>query len=371
MTPGLSLYWDGYGLSAAASGVYVHARNIATGLNLLGAPPAVIGPKGSSALFSDLVVSELLGPASLTSLAKLKPVWPQLVGQRVARMSIGRPYVLHGLSNFNLPTLGKDRFRRHVLTVHDLIPFLATDGVSRALRLQLAWLMPRALRRADLVVCVSQWTRRTLLERYPFVADRCHVIPNGIDNLSTPRGAWRATGADTIEVLYVARFEPYKQHALLLEVVRSSSLPLRLTLVTDVTGIRTCQKLAPDLIQSGRLHFKSNLTQAQIADVHASSDIYLSPSLYEGFCLPAASSLVAGKPVVYLAGSGIDEVVGASVGVPIPRGSDLAAWDEAIVKGLALAQGPDYEVRLTQHLASMVTWSDAAKRLLSLYHCLV
>ncbi len=371
MTLGLSLYWDGYGLAAAASGVYVHARNIATELNLLGAPPTVIGPRGSSALFSDLVVSELLGPASLTSLAQLKPVWPQLVGQRVRRMSKGHPYVLHGLSNFNLPTIGKDRFRRHVLTVHDLIPFLASDGVSRALRLQLAWLMPRALRRADLVVCVSQWTRRTLLERYPFVADRCHVIPNGLPNVVASKGVQSSAQAGTIEALYVARFEPYKQHALLLDVVRSSSLPLRLTLVTDVTGIGACQKLAPDLVQSGRLQFRSKLTQAQIAEVHASSDIYLSPSLYEGFCLPAASSLVAGKPVVYLAGSGIDEVVGASVGIPVPTGSDLAAWDEAIVKGLALAQEPDYQVRLTQHLASMVTWNDAAKRLLSLYHCLV
>ena len=371
MTSGLSLYWDGYGLATAASGVYVHARSLATELALLAAPPQVIGPPGSALLFSDLPVFELGGSGLSRRMTPLKPVWPQLVGAYVRRHQAARPYVLHSLSNFNLPTMDRDPHRRCVLTVHDIIPFLAPEGVSWALHQQLAWLMPRALRRADAVVCVSEWTKRTLIERYPFVAARCHVNANGLPQAAASTKATVVRPGALIEALYIARFEPYKQHQLLLDVLRTSPLPLRLTLVTNAQGVAACKQAAPDLVQSGRLCFRSGLNQAEVATAHAASDIYLSPSLYEGFGLPAASSLVAGKPVVYLAGSGIDEVVGKDVGVPLAAGSDLGAWHDGIAKGLALAQEVGFQDRVKQHLGSLLTWREAASRLLSLYRSLV
>jgi len=63
--------------------------------------------------------------------------------------------------------------------------------------------------------------------------------------------------------------------------------------------------------------------------------------------------------VVYLAGSGIDEVVGKDVGVPLAAGSDLGAWHDAVAKGLALAQEAGFQDRLKQHLDSLLTWREA------------
>src|SRR5688572_30660567 len=98
------------------------------------------------------------------------------------RLERERPDVFHAVCNFNLP-LTRAPATRFVLTVHDLIPLLLPETVSTAYRWQFKLWLGRSLRVADAVICVSETTKRALLERFDVEHSRLHVVHHGADHV--------------------------------------------------------------------------------------------------------------------------------------------------------------------------------------------
>lgn len=78
----------------------------------------------------------------------------------------------------------------------------------------------------------------------------------------------------------------------------------------------------------GRIRFRADLTRAEIAQAYAQATICVTPSLYEGFGLPAAEALSCGAPVIVTDGGALPEVVG-SAGIVVPK-ADAGALADAI-----------------------------------------
>ena len=368
------LYWDGYGLDAPNSGIFVHARNLASALGELGIKPILVGNDRSRDLFADLQsLSPVLRASERFVARRSKLGWSSGVGRAIVRHQHGKSgrVLVHGLSNFNIPRSTPAHWRR-ILTIHDLIPFLAPKLVSRALLWQLRWLLPKAIAQADRIICVSEWTRQTLLRWKPECAEKVVVIPNGVAGPNVARRHARMSMfGGRIELLFVGRFEPYKGHHWLVEWLQQTSLPLRLTVITDERGRAFWQRHAPKLLGEGKVKLLGNVFGDQLRDAYESADIYVSPSQFEGFCLPAVEALAAGTPVVYRAGSGIDEVAGSSVSVPVLDHESVDAWDHAVNEALLKLNRNDFDDMVGAHLASLPTWKDAANRLVNLYNELV
>jgi len=77
-----------------------------------------------------------------------------------------------------------------------------------------------------------------------------------------------------------------------------------------------------------RVIFVSDLTDEEVAEHYARATICVTPSLYEGFGLPAAEAMSCGAPVVVTDGGALPEIVGEA-GVVVPR-ADSAALARAI-----------------------------------------
>src|SRR5262249_38065216 len=97
---------------------------------------------------------------------------------------------------------------RLVLTVHDLIPLLLPDTVSSPYRWQFRLWLARSLKVADQVICVSETTRRALLERYEGDAGRAHVVYHGVDHIDRVPKA-DATTQRWLDALGLKRFVLY------------------------------------------------------------------------------------------------------------------------------------------------------------------
>ena len=87
-------------------------------------------------------------------------------------------------------------------------------------------------------------------------------------------------------------------------------------------------KLIESLGLQGRVRFISDLTRQEVVEAYAEATICVTPSLYEGFGLPAAEAMCCGAPVVVTDGGSLPEVVGPG-GVVVPKG-DAGALATAI-----------------------------------------
>ncbi|MEA2452072.1 MAG: hypothetical protein QOG04_782 [Actinomycetota bacterium] len=115
--------------------------------------------------------------------------------------------------------------------------------------------------------------------------------------------------------------------------------------------------------------FESKVDSLRLAELYATSEVAVVPSLYEGFSLPAAEAMSAGVPVVATTGGALPEVVGTdgTSGLLVPP-RDVGALATAIGELLA-----DPLKRETMGIAGrkrvldMFTWTKTAERTADVY----
>ena len=100
-------------------------------------------------------------------------------------------------------------------------------------------------------------------------------------------------------------------------------------------------ELLADLGLSDRVKFISDLSNEEMAEQYARATVCVTPSLYEGFGLPAAEAMSCGATVVVTDGGALPEVVGEA-GVVVPKGDSaaMAAAIGALLRRSGSALGP-------------------------------
>jgi glycosyltransferase involved in cell wall biosynthesis len=261
----------------------------------------------------------------------------------------GRLDVFHA-TNFVLPPL---RRAGGVVTVHDLAFLRLTSTVSAA-SARYRTLVPRSLRRAQVVVTPSRAVADAVREAYAgeLGATPVHVVPHGVDlrwgAAVRPDAALRARlGLPSAYVLFVGTLEPRKDLRTLLAAHR---------LVPD----------APPLVLVGppgwgeQVDVSGAVTPGFVGDddlrrVVAGASALVLPSRDEGFGLTVLEALAAGTPVVASDLPVLREVGGAVVTyAPVGDAEGFAAALSAV-----LASPGDPAPRRRQ--AAGFTWQRSAE----------
>lgn len=222
----------------------------------------------------------------------------------------------HGLSN-ELPLGLEGRGIASAVTIHDLIferfPELYAPVDRRIYR----WKAQSAVRRADLILAVSEQTRRDLVELYGVPSERIRVVYQGChpafqealpaqelaqvrERLRLPEGF----------VLSVGTIERRKN---LLTVLRALAELPKVPLV--VVGRRTsyAREVESFVRQRGledRVQFLSGVSLRELAALYRLAAVFVYPSLFEGFGIPILEALFSGAPVVTTRGGVFPEAGG-------------------------------------------------------------
>jgi glycosyltransferase involved in cell wall biosynthesis len=114
------------------------------------------------------------------------------------------------------------------------------------------------------------------------------------------------------------------------------------------------------------------LSDEELARVYSESQILVSPSLYEGFGLPAAEASACGTPVIATTAGALPEVIaGGETGLLVPPG-DASALADAIAMLLA---DPDRRVAMgaagVERINAQFSWRTCARRTAELYEDVV
>jgi glycosyltransferase involved in cell wall biosynthesis len=206
-----------------------------------------------------------------------------------------------------------------VVTVHDLIYARfpeAHPGIrDRGMRM----LVPAAVRRSDRVIAISESTRTDLVDLLGTPAQRIDVVPQGVDIAGhaepLPQAETRARfrlGEREI-VLSLAAKRPHKN---LLALIGALALiaPERRPLLV-IPGYPTWHEAelrarAAELEVSSDVRLLGWLSPPELEGLWSLAEMFVFPSLYEGFGLPLLEAMARGVPVACSNTSSLPEVAG-------------------------------------------------------------
>ncbi len=246
---------------------------------------------------------------------------------------------------------------RTVLTVHDLLLFDRPADFPLPKRLLLGRHYAASLRQADTLLCVSAATRERLLSWDPRLASRALVTPlTTSPQLLNSEPVPVPTLVGRSFALVVGDSQPRKNLAVVVT-AWARVVQRRPDAVLVLVGPPPWgqQSYGPDytaLVASGHVVQMTGVDDGTLRWLYENCAVVLTPSLAEGFGLPAVEALDLGAPLVTSLDPALVEVSGdAAEHLPA---DDVAGWADATLRHLRASATRDLGTRRRR------TWDDVA-----------
>jgi glycosyltransferase involved in cell wall biosynthesis len=225
-----------------------------------------------------------------------------------------------------------------VVTIHDLIPY-RLEAYRKSIKEQRYFAhIQRAMPFADRLVAISHATYNDIAEFFPAWADKTVVIPNGVhpdffaemslDQIS--QVARRYGLRRHPRVLYVGGYDERKNIKTLIGAMKNvfqSRQDGELVLVGAKDNLLVRRQVVESGIEA-RVVVTPFVSRADLVALYNSADVFVYPSLFEGFGMPPAQALAVGLPIVASDIPPIREVVGEYGVVVDPLSTD--DWTDAV-----------------------------------------
>lgn len=263
-----------------------------------------------------------------------------------------------------------------VVTIHDVLFETHPDLFQGAFSQRSVHLIRRSARRARVVLTVSEFSRRAIVDLYQLPEDKVRVTPNAVDHdrfrpLSGPLDEFRERyRLDAPFVLSVGRLEPRKNLARLVRAfarVRGRLDPgLQLVLVgqNDFRFRDVLEEVERQPEHMVRL--LGAVCDEDLPALYNMAEALVYPSLVEGFGMPVLEAIACGTPVLSSPRGALPEVGGDAVLWTDPEDEDaLASGIESIVTDQALR---DRLRRRGIEQAGRFEWERTATQTLEAYH---
>lgn len=276
---------------------------------------------------------------------------------RLAATPPGTILLGDGLALSALPADGLRRLGRPVVAlVHH--PLALETGLAPEVAAQLFASETAVLDMADAVVAISPETWRVLKERFTVPEARMTLALPGTE----PAARVPADGAPP-RLLAVGSLTPRKGYDVLLDAVaRLGDLAFTLTIVgSPHLDPGTAATVARRAAGHAGIRLVGQLSPAALDAAYAASDIFVHPSLYEGYGMVLAEAMRRGLPVACTTGGASGETVPDGAGLKVPPGDApalAAALRRLITEPALRRQVADAAFAAGAHLP---TWQDTAR----------
>ena len=266
-----------------------------------------------------------------------------------------------------------------VATIHDLAPFHVAEKYDWKRMFYGRVVVKRLAHRQDEIIAISENTARDIVHFFGVPRDRITVVHNGLehdrffpDSKTTAKKAVADKhGITEPFFLYVARLEhPAKNHVRLIEAFNRFKTETKSpwNLVFGGSDWHGAEEIHRKINQSPfardirSLGFVSN---SDLPTLYRAADVFVYPSLFEGFGMPPLEAMACGCPVISSDRGSLTEVVGSAASVINPEDVDQLKWELS-----RFALSPDLRRRMREtgllH-AQVFNWQSTAQKTLQVY----
>lgn len=250
-----------------------------------------------------------------------------------------------------------------VVTFHDILP-LTTNERHSIFNFYFKYCCNLA-KRADAIIAVSEYTKKELVRVLNISPDKIHVVPNGV-NLKRFKPLKRKNTGRRIG--YVGGLGKRKNVKTL---IRSFALVLEeipdAELVIGGTGPQkeNLKILTKQLGITSRTKFVGFIPNNKMNEFYNSLDIFVFPSLGEGFGMPVLEAMAAGVPVITSNVSSLPEICdSAAILVPPRKSMTLAQKISLLIKNKKMRERMK---RKGIENSKRFSWEKAAKKTIRVY----
>lgn len=244
--------------------------------------------------------------------------------------------LLH-VPHYNVPLFYPGKI---ITTIHDVTHIVFPEYLPHKLALSYArFMISRALKKSQHILTVSENTKRDLVHYFKVDPNKITVVYNGInpnygirsineyDYLYDKYGIPKSKKI----LLYVGNQKPHKNLERLLYAFAKSKYREESVLVfagKKFGAYTKLEELAVQLELEKHLIYTGIVSQEDLISLYNLADLFVFPSLYEGFGIPPLEAMACGTPVICSNTSSLPEVVGEAAHMIDPY--SINALQEAI-----------------------------------------
>lgn len=216
-----------------------------------------------------------------------------------------------------------------VVTIYDIIPILFPDTQSPLRRMYWPYVLEHAAKTADHIMTISQRSKRDIIERFGVSEEKITVTPLAVDlQHFAPLRSRQLAGSFAGQapyILFVGTRDARKNISSLIHAFASiaDKIPHNLIVAGRPAKKEDSSKLTVVRCKlQHRVQFLGNISYSELPALYSGADIFIWPSLYEGWGFPPQEAMACGTPVIVSDGGPLPEVVGdAGIIVPLANGS--------------------------------------------------
>ena len=262
-----------------------------------------------------------------------------------------------------------------LLTIYDMIPILLPQYSSIRARVFFRWMMNLALYTAHHTLAISAATRQDFIKHFRIAPGKISTIPLAADpdfQPQTPSALTKIRGKYTLPekyCLYLGSNKPHKNLVRLVQAwahVKQADIPHHLVIAGAwIPQHPAAKKCAQELEIANSIQWLGRIAATDLPQLYAAADLFVFPSLYEGFGLPPLEALACGTPVACADVSALPEVVGDAALRFDP--TSVTAIAEALKQLLGDAGLRSQLQQRSLQQAAKFSWERVAQETLTLY----
>ncbi len=264
-----------------------------------------------------------------------------------------------------------------VVTIHDLVAFLFPETIPLKYGAYMRYLLRQAVKKADKIIAVSHHTKKDLIRILKVPSEKIVVIHEAPSPIFFPYNKEEAQarlkqqyGITKKFIYHLGNIEPRKNLIVLLESFTRVCQDLGNEYQLVVSGqkgwlTRSLSHFLKNYPAQDQVLFTGYVPMEHIPMFMNSAELFVFPSLYEGFGLPVLEAMSCGTPVISSDRSSIPEIVG-SAGILV-NPTDIQELADRIV---GLLRNPEEKMRLSQlgkEQSARFSWYEAARKTLDVY----
>jgi len=221
---------------------------------------------------------------------------------------------------------------RSIVTIHDCIHLKFPEYLPSKLAALYAWSqLWIAVRRARAIITVSEHSKDDIAALFNVHPEKITVIPNAVNNRYKAKLTSEHLAAIKQQcqlerpfIMYSGNIKPHKNIAKLIEAFKQVRLAGHDDITLVIVGSHGAerdrlQKLVQRLNLQEHVRFLGFQTEDLLAGLYQLAELFVLPSLYEGFGLCPLEAMASGTPVVASNVAALPEVLGEAALFVNPR----------------------------------------------------